>query len=148
MVKIYKSTTTLLILFSACLLLFSLNLYAGEDDEPENTCNCISNPIVNFHDTKYSKFSGKGTYEFITVEKSNFNTSLMPSYYSEENACEPKKVLIVLYDVLGREAYSKAVIEDEAVISPSEFDSKLFSGVYMIIGASDHKLYKQKLAIE
>jgi hypothetical protein len=89
------------------------------------------------------------TNEFTAIEKSDFNTSLLPSYYHEME-CNPesKKVLLVIYDVLGREAYTRVILDHHTFVYSLNLENNLCSGVYMIFGASDQRFYKQKLAIE
>lgn len=144
--KTYKTIHPVFIrFFIVSMVLLSQILYAGNDPENDSKSSFASSPIINF---LTNNFIVNGIHEFKIREKSNFNTSYLPSYYGDDNTCEPKKVLIIVYDVLGREAYTKAVIEDQCIIFLHELEGKLDSGVYMIIGSSDQKLYKQKLAVK
>ncbi len=127
-----------------CLISVSLNVSASEEDDDKHCC--IPTPAIEFNSYK-SVFNG--FEEFRIAEKSNFNTSYIPSYYSEEEYDnDQKKTLIIIHDVLGREAYMKACIDNQVIITPLNIENELNAGVYMIVGTSDQKFFKQKLAVE
>ena len=58
------------------------------------------------------------------------------------------EVLIVVYDILGREYFSKVILlstrAEVIAFSPAE---KLSPGVYTIMGSSNNKIYKKKIII-
>jgi uncharacterized repeat protein (TIGR01451 family) len=61
-----------------------------------------------------------------------------------------KEVLVVLYDLQGRETYSKIIITSGgnhpiASVDPSH---SLSPGIYLIVATSDNRIYKQKIVIE
>lgn len=60
-----------------------------------------------------------------------------------------EEVLVILYDVTGKEAYSKVVLRDKGkfliVIDSSH---KLPPGIYLVIGCSKNKFLTKKLIVE
>ncbi len=60
------------------------------------------------------------------------------------------RILVVLYDVIGREVYSKVILNHEqgipVAIDPVE---KLKPGVYLVMGSNSNKInFRQKLVIK
>ncbi|GAB4282711.1 MAG: hypothetical protein Kow0068_07430 [Marinilabiliales bacterium] len=61
-----------------------------------------------------------------------------------------KEVLVVVYNVLGEEQYSKVIFtsyNDNTVAAIDPY-KRLSKGTYLIIGSSDDKVYKRKLIIQ
>jgi hypothetical protein len=58
---------------------------------------------------------------------------------------EGKSVLVVLYNTMGVEVYSKVVIKDGAVAIDTE--DRIAPGIYVVMATSDDRLYKKKLII-
>lgn len=56
-------------------------------------------------------------------------------------------LLVVVYDMLGREMYSKIAIEEKDGFLFS-FDPALPPGVYLIIASANDVVYKQKLVVK
>ena len=59
------------------------------------------------------------------------------------------EILVVLYDFMGQQVYSKIVVLDNgSVVIAIDPYEQLAKGVYMVIGSSDESVYKKKLIIE
>ncbi len=57
------------------------------------------------------------------------------------------KILVVLYNAMGKEVYSKVLMhEGEAIAVDTE--NRLVSGVYLVIASSDDRYYRKRLVIK
>lgn len=115
---------------------------------------------VSYYRLKQTDYNGKYTYSntisvnFTTSEEFHFNVYPNPST-SENinlaiNASQGKQILVVVYDVTGREQYSKIVItqqqgENVFALDPS---GKLTPGIYLITATSDDDVYSKKLIVQ
>ncbi len=60
-----------------------------------------------------------------------------------------REILVVVYDVLGKEMYSKVLItaENNSEVHAIDPSQKLSSGVYIITAASKQKIYNKRLVV-
>lgn len=59
-----------------------------------------------------------------------------------------EEILVIVYDMLGRESYSKVVVQDQpGSITAIDPYNNLSAGVYIVIGSSHDELFNQKLVI-
>jgi hypothetical protein len=63
---------------------------------------------------------------------------------------QAEDLLVVVYDMLGREIYSKVeVMENEGFLFTVSTDgNKLSQGVYLITASADDKIFRQKLIVK
>ena len=68
----------------------------------------------------------------------------------EISGMKDKKVLVILYDATGKEIYSKVIIQESPSVLYNAIDAfyKLSSGIYLVTGSSDNRLYQEKLIIK
>lgn len=113
----------------------------------------------SYYRLKLTDFSGDFVYSgFVAVEISSvlaFSMDVYPNPSSGNNinlllnAEASQEVLVVVYDVTGKENYSKVLItstngENVYAIDPS---SKLISGVYFITATSQQNIYSKRLIV-
>jgi hypothetical protein len=138
------------ILFLGTVILINLAfvftlLAAPGKDISESDLNCNADfyyeSSLSSEQTSFSEFKG--------VEKSDFNTSFMPSYYTEIETIEQnRKVLVIVYDVLGRESFTKARMDRQLLVRHHDLDDPLMAGLYMIIGVSEQRYFMKRLVVE
>ena len=59
------------------------------------------------------------------------------------------EVLVVLYNIMGEQVYSKiAVLDNGSAVIAIDSEKKLAPGVYLIIGSSDEAIYQKKLIVQ
>lgn len=59
-----------------------------------------------------------------------------------------QEVLVIVYDMMGRQAYSKVVLtEGDGVVAAIDPYNNLVPGMYIIVGSTDDELFNQKLMI-
>ena len=116
-------------------------------------------PGVYYYRLKQTDFNGEYKYSNIDVVEINgnadfsFNIAPNPSDGSELNsyitAEKGQEIVIVVYDVLGQELYSKIIITEQKGNAVYAIDllSKLSSGVYMITATSNQKVYSKRLIV-
>jgi hypothetical protein len=112
---------------------------------------------ISYYRLKQTDFNGETSYsnieaiEFIKMNDfeiyPNPNNGEDFSFQINNNNAE---VLVVVYDMLGKEMYSKVIVIDENgkdvyAIDPSR---KLNPGVYLIIATSSNKIYKKRLIVK
>ena len=86
---------------------------------------------------------------------SNFSLNVYPNLSIGENislainADKGKEILVVVYDVIGKEAYSKVVITEQKGTNVFALDpsGKLASGIYLITATSDDNILSKKLIV-
>ena len=114
---------------------------------------------ISYYRLKQTDYNGAYTYSNLkTVDfnaSSTFSFNLYPNPGTGENislainAGKGEEVLVVVYDVTGRETYSKVVITQETgenvfALDPS---GKLASGIYLITATSQQSVFSKKLII-
>jgi hypothetical protein len=83
-----------------------------------------------------------------------FNVFPNPNYgedaYVSLQGFKADNLLVVVYDMLGREIYSKVEIreQDGFLFTLTSDGKKLPSGVYLITAASNDKVFRQKLVVK
>jgi Secretion system C-terminal sorting domain len=115
---------------------------------------------VSYYRLKQTDYNGVYTYSALkTVEftpSSEFSFNLYPNPGAGAdvnvaiNASKGEEVLVVVYDVTGRETYSKVLITEDAgqnvfALDPS---GKLSPGIYLITATSQQSVYSKKLIIK
>lgn len=113
----------------------------------------------SYYRLKLTDFSGDFIYSaFVLVEISNtaaFSFDLYPNPSSGEtlnvllNSDKNQEVLVVVYDITGKESYSKILItstngENVFAVDPT---SKLIPGVYIITATSQQNIYSKRLIV-
>lgn len=116
-------------------------------------------PGVFYYRLKQTDFNGKVKYsdiETVSVKEiSNFSFEIAPNpcdgagFSSLITAEKDKEIIIVVYDILGQEKYSKAIITEQKgnAVYIIDLDQKLNSGVYLITATSDQKIYSKRLVV-
>jgi len=117
---------------------------------------------VSYYRLKQTDFNGD--YKYSDLRKVNFDNSV-PSIFTLNvypnpgagnainfaiNTDKGKEVLVVVYDVTGREAYSKILITEQTgenifALDPS---GRLSQGMYLITATSDNNIFSKKLIIK
>jgi hypothetical protein len=112
-----------------------------------------------YYRLKQTDYDGKSSYSNITTIEFNningFDFEIYPNPNDGENfnfemSYKNAEVLVVVYDILGKEMYSKVIItsendKDVYAIDPSQ---KLNPGVYLIIATSSNAIYKKRLIVK
>lgn len=89
-------------------------------------------------------------------EKLDLTASLYPNpatqnggvFVNLQGGVGNKEVLVIVYDMMGREAYSKVVLtEGDGVITAVDPYHNLAPGMYIVIGSAKDELFNQKLMI-
>ena len=60
---------------------------------------------------------------------------------------ESTEVLLVLIDQLGRQVYSKVILDKQGTVLTTEETNRLSPGIYIVIGSSDNNVYGKKLVV-
>lgn len=115
---------------------------------------------TQYYRLKQSDFDGKYDYsKSVAVEfKENFSFSLYPNpahantsvfINIKTSAEEDKSILVVVYDITGREIYSKINIleKENGQITAVDPSMTLSPGIYVISASADNAIYKEKLVI-
>ena len=112
-----------------------------------------------YYRLKQTDYDGHTSYsdlKMVRFEKANdlsFNIYPNPNdgnaFNLEINADTNKEVLVVVYDIFGKEIYSKMFIIKDSdynvlAIDPSQ---QLAAGVYMIVATSNDNIYSQRLIV-
>ena len=126
--------------------------YSAYDDTPYDG--------VSYYRLKQTDYNGKFTYSnIVTVNftsPTNFYFNVYPNPSTGENislainTAQGKQILVVVYDVTGRETYSKIIITEQKgnnvfALDPS---GKLVSGIYLITATSDDAVYSKRLIVK
>src|ERR1019366_508009 len=116
-------------------------------------------PGVYYYRLKQTDFNGDIKYSTIDVVEIKgsadftFNVFPNPSDGTQLNSVitaeKNQEIVIVVYDVLGQEMYSKVVITEQKGNTVYAIDllQKLSPGVYMITATSNQKIYSKKLIV-
>ncbi|MBA3706697.1 MAG: T9SS type A sorting domain-containing protein, partial [Bacteroidetes bacterium] len=127
--------------------------YSHVDDEPYKG--------ISYYRLKQTDFNGKFTYSnIIAVEFSNTDDPNFKVFPNPINGGENiyllfsgnvgEEVIVVVFDVTGKESYSKVLVvqtvgDNVFAIDPTE---KLSPGVYLIKATSNQNVYSKKLIIK
>ena len=115
---------------------------------------------ISYYRLKQTDYDGRYSYsplvkiEFNSISETSFNVYPNPS--TGENLSiaisgqKDQEILVVLYDVLGKETYSKVYVLKDNGITVSAFDpdGKLASGIYIITATSDKNITSKKIIIQ
>ena len=105
------------------------------------------------YDGKY-KYSALKTVHFDQSPTFVYNVYPNPSagdfFNIEVMSPEEQSVLVVVYDLLGLELYSKVIVtsQNEKSISVIDPTQKLSPGIYLIVASSNNEIYKKKLIVK
>jgi hypothetical protein len=126
--------------------------YYSYDYAPCNGVSYYRLKQVDFNGTfKYSRIQ---SVEFNNSKDFSFNIYPNPNKGNNFNitfeGSKNQEVLVVVYDVTGKESFSKVLITNENensvfVVDPSD---ALSSGVYIITATSNQQIYRKKLIVE
>lgn len=92
-------------------------------------------------------FGDKHDLNFFLFPNPNDGTGVKVNFVNEQ--IETEEVLLVLFDIVGNEIYSKLVITADGLVNVVDLDTEqtLSAGIYFITASSDRALYKQKLIV-
>jgi len=136
---------------------------AGNSSEPLNYKLRDPSPFegVSYYRLTQTDFNGKTkTYDPVAVDlKATQNFEVYPNPSDGSNLMmklsgdfqSNQEVLVVVYDMQGRETYSKIVISNNQsgeVIAAMDPSNKLAKGMYLVTATSSNQIYKQKIVIE
>jgi hypothetical protein len=117
-------------------------------------------PGINYYRLKQTDYNGEIKYsKNVAVEitgNSFFTFNIAPNpcdgteFSSFITADKNKEILIVVYDVLGQEKYSKVIVTEQKgnMIYVMDLSQRLDTGVYMITATSNQKNYSKKLVVK
>ncbi len=115
---------------------------------------------ISYYRLKQTDYNGAFTYSDIRqvnfTSSIDFSFNLFPNPNTGENislainADKGKEILVVVYDITGKEAYSKILVTEERgenvfAIDPS---GKLAAGMYLITATSDESINTKKLIVK
>ena len=114
---------------------------------------------TSYYRLKQTDYNGHFSYSNLVPlnidSKTEFNVYPNPSNGTTDiivslKGAGAKEILVVVYDLTGREAYSKVtpVFADDKFIIASDASNKLSPGVYMVKASSKEDVYNQKLVIK
>lgn len=126
-------------------------------DNTWNT-NLPKNITTLYYRLKQTDFDGSYSYSnIVAVELSNvINLTLFPNPTTSSNinlnissSSSQAEILVILYDHLGREAYSKVNIIDNSGphIIALDVSDRLPAGIYQVVASSKESVVKKKLII-
>ena len=125
--------------------------YVSNDDHPYSG--------VSYYRLKQTDYNGKSSYSDLKTVSfeitTDFSFNIYPNptgdgvFNLQLNAKSNKEVLVVVYDVLGKQMYSKVLItgENESNVYAIDPTQKLPSGVYVITATSSEKIFNKKLIV-
>ena len=122
------------------------------DEKPYNGISYYRLKQIDFDETfSYSKiesvdFNNTKDFSFDVYPNPNKGTNFNIAFEGIIN----EEVLVVVYDVSGKESFSKVLITNENESSVFVIDSTkaLSSGVYIITATSNQEIYRKKLIVE
>ena len=132
---------------------------AGNSNTLRDYSYIDANPLygVSYYRLMQTDYDGTSeTFPMVSVEyalQQDIEIAVYPNpakgkFFVDIKGYEGEEVLVVVMDMMGKEHFSKVVILDfggyTIGFDPSQ---KLSSGVYMVIGSSNNKLYSKKLVI-
>ncbi|MCB9448709.1 MAG: hypothetical protein H6585_10230 [Flavobacteriales bacterium] len=131
---------------------------AGNSSSIQNYSAIDENPYkgISYYRLKQTDFDGKYEYsDLVAVQYvKEADVRIFPNpldgstFYLSMNGSEGQEVLVVLYNPLGSEVYSMAIVQQEGpMLRVIDLKNKLSPGIYLIIGSSRNELFRQKLII-
>jgi len=126
--------------------------YSAEDNSPKSG--------ITYYHLKQTDYNGKYSFSgYMGIEfkpQLNFSFSVYPNPGTAENinysvnADKDKEILIVVYDVTGRETFSKVIFTEQQGSNVFALDpsGKLTPGIYLITASSQDSVTSKKLIIQ
>jgi fibronectin-binding autotransporter adhesin len=124
--------------------------YSAQDANPYSN--------ISYYRLKQTDYNGKFSYseiQSIEIKGAENGMDVFPNPGNGEsfNLSFKEKVspevLVVLYNSLGEEIFSKIIINDTlSVLIAVDIENKLAPGIYSIIATSNNQIYKKKLLIK
>jgi hypothetical protein len=116
---------------------------------------------ISYYRLKQTDYNGHSTYsnlektDFIP-NSTDFSFNVYPNPSTGENinlsvtANKEQEILVVVYDITGRESYSKVIITENNGENVYAFDpsGKLAQGMYIISATSQQNIYSKKLIVK
>ena len=135
---------------------------AGNSSSVRNYSTTDLHPYegISYYRLMQTDYNGEFTYSnLVSVDfriLNEFSFKVIPNPNEGEsislllNATKGDEILVVVYDIAGRESYSKIILTEDNVeqvyaIDPSQ---KLPSGVYMIVATDNQKIVNKKLIVK
>lgn len=126
--------------------------YSIVDENPFDGLSYYRLKQVDFNETfNYSKiesvdFNNNKEFSFDIYPNPNKGTNFNIAF----EGIKDEDVLVVVYDVTGKESYSKVLItkENESSVFVIDPSNTLSSGVYIITATSNQEIYRKKLIVE
>lgn len=135
---------------------------AGNSSSVRNYSTTDLHPYegISYYRLMQTDYNGEFTYSnLVSVDfriLNEFSFKVIPNPNEGEsislllNATKGDEILVVVYDIAGRESYSKIILTEDNgeqvyAIDPSQ---KLPSGVYMIVATDNQKIVNKKLIVK
>lgn len=135
---------------------------AGNSTSVLNYATTDAHPYegVSYYRLKQTDFNGDYTYSNLVSVEFKANSEFSFNVYPNPNeglsinlalkANKGEEILVVVYDVTGKQSYSKIIITEDNgeqvyAIDPSQ---KLAPGVYLITGTTNQSIYSKKLIVK
>lgn len=134
---------------------------AGDSNEKLNYETYDEHPFagVSYYRLKQVDFNGAESYSAAKPVQflAGYTDRLFPNpasandrTYLSFNAPEEENILIVVYDITGKESYSNVTISSgtEGQLIAIDPEGRLTPGVYYVVASSDDRVFRQKLVIK
>lgn len=136
---------------------------AGNSSKLLSYATVDKNPYkgISYYRLKQTDFDGKYSYSKLMAvnnkNSKNFEFKIFPNptdgqhvfITSDELNDDKTEVLVVLYDALGKEVYSKIILTDNgSFFTAIDSYERLVPGIYFIVGSSNNEIYRQKLIVK
>jgi hypothetical protein len=137
---------------------------AGNSSVQHSYSTVDNNPAkgVSYYRLKQTDYDGHFEYfDAVAVDNENagytgFSFNIFPnpnegtSIHMSINAAKKEEILVVVYDISGRESYSKIIVIEDAGNSVYGLDpsNKLSPGIYFVSATSNQKTFNSKLIVK
>jgi hypothetical protein len=134
---------------------------AGNSSEDQHYAMIDPKPFdgTSYYRLKQTDFNGNSkTFNPVAINKKNTGSfEVFPNPSDGQNLfvklsgnIANKEVLVVVYDMQGKEAYSKISVtgQSEELLQAIDPTNKLAKGVYIIVATSENIYFRQKVIIE
>ena len=135
---------------------------AGNSSTQRNYSALDTSPYegISYYRLKQTDYNGKFTYSNLAQvdfnPSSDFSLNVYPNPGTGDNislgisANKGQEILVVVYDVTGREIYSKVMVSEQKGSNVFALDpsGKLAAGIYMITATSDNGVLSKKLIVK
>jgi len=111
---------------------------------------------ISYYRLKQTDYNGAYSYSGIRTINNNLVEGTMEvfpnpnsgDFFNISISKESSSVLVVLYNPLGEEVFSKIIISDgQPVLIAVDTENKLPAGIYSVIATSDNEIYRRKMII-